>query len=712
MEKSALSSKAPQKRPARWLAENGPDELELILRAIVFHPSAPILLVDNDRHYVEASVGASNLLGLPREKIIGRSLDDFAEPAFKPVISERWSAFLEKGQQAGTLNLVGPDGDSREVEYLAKANVLPVRHLLALRDNTTKTAGDAPVDQDDDLFTSSVPASAQDFALFLLDAEGRIAAWYEGAERIYGYESTEVVNRHESLFYSEKSPFQEEKLRRSAREGHAAIEGWQVKKDGSRFWANIITVALKDEHGELQGFGRVVRDFSDRRERDEKLRRSHTRLGPIPTQSSVAPIVFGEFDRIPEANDAFLELVGYDREDLQAGRLDWPGMTPQEFQELDEIAHEEGLRFGACTPYKKELIRKDGIRIPVLLATAVLKLSPFRWITFVTDLRERDCAENVDDDAVEIEHNFPEIVGTGPMIKRVMAQVEMVAPTDATVLVLGETGTGKELIARAIHRISPRRNLPFISLNCAAIPTGLLESELFGHERGAFTGALSQKLGRFEMAHRGTLFLDEVGDIPLELQPKLLRALQEKSFERLGGTRTIPIDVRLVAATNRNLTQMMGDKLFRSDLYYRLRVFPITTPPLRDHPEDIPILAWHFTKKYAAKMDRIIETISTDTMKALVSWLWPGNVRELENFIERSVILSRGPSLRAPVGELIAAAEETARGSTLEEMEREYILCVFRETGGIVLETAHRLGVPRTTLNSMMKKLDISRSDL
>jgi transcriptional regulator with GAF, ATPase, and Fis domain len=290
--------------------------------------------------------------------------------------------------------------------------------------------------------------------------------------------------------------------------------------------------------------------------------------------------------------------------------------------------------------------------------------------------------------------------------------VEVVARTDATVLVLGETGTGKELIARAIHRISPRRNLPFISLNCAAIPTGLLESELFGYERGAFTGALSQKIGRFEMANHGTLFLDEVGDIPLNLQPKLLRALQEKSFERLGGTRTIAIDVRLVAATNRDLTQMMGDKLFRSDLYYRLKVFPITTPPLRDHPEDIPILAWHFTRKYAAKLGRIIEIIPTDAMKALVSWRWPGNVRELENFIERSVILSRGPGLRAPIDELVAPANEAILGSSLEEVERDYILRVLRETGGVVSATAARLRIPRTTLNAMMTKLGISRDDL
>jgi len=289
--------------------------------------------------------------------------------------------------------------------------------------------------------------------------------------------------------------------------------------------------------------------------------------------------------------------------------------------------------------------------------------------------------------------------------------VETVAPTTATVLILGETGTGKELIARAVHRMSERRNCPFVTLNCAAIPTGLLESELFGYERGAFTGALSQKLGRFELANRGTLFLDEVGDIPLELQPKLLRALQEKAFERLGGTRTIPIDVRLVAATNRNLTQMMTDKLFRSDLYYRLKVFPITIPPLRDRPADIAALAEHFTRKCAREMSRPVSVIPPDCMRALVSWRWPGNARELENFIERAVILSSGTTLHPPLAELQDEGVEAA-GGTLAEIEREYIIRVLRETGGVVSAAATRLGVPRTTLNAMMGKLGISRQDL
>jgi len=699
-----MSPKGSQSPAHNWLVENGPKELESLFRAIIYHPATPILIADNDRNYWEASAGAGKLLGIPRAKIIGRQLDDFAPPAFRPKVSQLWQAFLERGEQAGTLRLVGPNGTMREVEYTAKGNVLPVRHVLVLRDKTE------PAETED-----VSPSWVRDYALYLLDTEGRLAAWFSGAARIYGYAADEAVGRQVSFLYpgddSAWAKLQEE-FDRIAAEGHMGTEGWHVKKDGSRFWANAITMALKDAKGELQGFARVVRDFSDRHERDEKLRRSRARLRPIPLQATIAGIVSGEYDHIPEVNDAFLELVGYNRDDLSSGRLQWPNLTPPEYAALDELAHEEGLRFGACTPYEKKLIRKDGTLVPVLVATAVLKLSPFKWITFVQDLRERDRLESIEDEAPDLKQDYEEIVGSSSALKRVLQQAEMVAPTDATVLILGETGTGKELIARAVHRLSPRKNLPFITLNCAAIPTGLLESELFGYERGAFTGALSQKIGRFEMAHRGTLFLDEVGDIPLDLQPKLLRALQEKSFERLGGTKTIPIDVRLVAATNRNLAQMMGDKLFRSDLYYRLKVFPITTPPLRDRPDDIPILARHFTKKYAAKMNRQIENIPSETMRALVSWNWPGNIRELENFIERAVILSRGPSLRAPLGEIKQDALESSGGATLEQVEREHVVRVLRECGGVVTTAATRLGLHRTTLNAMMRKLGISRNDL
>jgi formate hydrogenlyase transcriptional activator len=289
--------------------------------------------------------------------------------------------------------------------------------------------------------------------------------------------------------------------------------------------------------------------------------------------------------------------------------------------------------------------------------------------------------------------------------------VETVASSDSTVFLLGETGTGKELIARAIHDRSRRKARTFVKMNCAAIPTGLLESELFGHERGAFTGAVSQKLGRLELADRGTLFLDEVGDIPLELQPKLLRALQEREFERLGSTHTKKVDIRLIAATNRNLETMMEDGEFRSDLYYRLNVFPIRIPPLRERPEDIPLLVRYFTQKYARRMEKGIETIPSDALKKLSQWHWPGNIRELENFVERAVILTRGRSLEFPLSELKSTSARAVPARMSQSDGREQVLRALKESGGQIgglNGAAARLGLKRTTLISRMKKLNIS----
>jgi formate hydrogenlyase transcriptional activator len=297
----------------------------------------------------------------------------------------------------------------------------------------------------------------------------------------------------------------------------------------------------------------------------------------------------------------------------------------------------------------------------------------------------------------------------------VLEQVEQVAPTDSTVLIQGETGTGKELVARAIHNLSARCGRPFVKLNCAAIPFDLLESELFGHERGAFTGAIAQKIGRFELADKGTLFLDEVGDIPAGLQPKLLRVLQEQEFERLGSTRTHQVDVRLVAATNRNLVDMVKHSQFRGDLYYRLNVFPIPLPPLRARREDIPALVEHFVEIYARRMDKQIERIPPETMSALSSYQWPGNIRELQNFIERSVILSSGNVLCPPLASLRAAAEtESLEAVTLEDAERDHIRKILEQTRWVVAGpkgAAARLGIKRSTLYFRMQKLGISRTN-
>jgi formate hydrogenlyase transcriptional activator len=311
---------------------------------------------------------------------------------------------------------------------------------------------------------------------------------------------------------------------------------------------------------------------------------------------------------------------------------------------------------------------------------------------------------------------FDGIVGGSSALRRVLQLVETVATGDSTVLLLGETGTGKELIARAIHYRSQRRNRAFAKLNCAAIPSGLLESELFGHERGAFTGAITQKTGRIEVADQGSLFLDEIGDIPLQLQPKLLRVLQEREFERLGSTRTKKVDVRVVAATHRDLEDMILKKEFRSDLYYRLNVFPISIPPLRERPDDVPLLAQHFVQEAARRMNKTIETIPPETMEALTQYGWPGNIRELENVIERAVILSPGCVLQVPLRDLrsrIAPGHGNQKPQTLADFEREHICTILHETKWVLSGpkgAATRLGLNRSTLHFRMKKLGIVRS--
>ncbi len=329
----------------------------------------------------------------------------------------------------------------------------------------------------------------------------------------------------------------------------------------------------------------------------------------------------------------------------------------------------------------------------------------------IADLKDKLAQEKLYlEQEIRGEMDFEGIVGQSSALRHVLNMVDTVAPSDSTVLLLGETGTGKELIARAIHDRSRRKDRTFVKLNCAAIPTGLLESELFGHERGAFTGAISQKLGRLELADQGSLFLDEVGDIPLDIQPKLLRALQEREFERLGSTRTKKVDVRLVAATNRDLERMIEDREFRSDLYYRLNVFPIRIPPLRERPDDIPLLVRYFTQKYGRRMEKQIESIPAASMKKLTSWHWPGNIRELENFIERSVILTRGPALQAPIGELSNHGGSSPVGDTRENHDRDEILRMLKSTNGRVAGAdgaAERMGIKRTTLISRMKKLGI-----
>jgi formate hydrogenlyase transcriptional activator len=399
-------------------------------------------------------------------------------------------------------------------------------------------------------------------------------------------------------------------------------------------------------------------------------------------------------------------------------------------EDVARRAAEEGFESGCCVPLiahdralgtlnvasrRPHAFNDDDVKLLAQVANqvaiAVENALAYRQIA---ELKEKLAEEKLYlEDEIRTEHNFEEILGDSGALKRVLNQVETVAPTDSSVLILGETGTGKEVLARAIHNLSPRRQHTFVKVNCAAIPSGLLESELFGHEKGAFTGAIAQKIGRFELAHQGTLFLDEVGDIPLELQPKLLRVLQEHEFERLGGTRTQRVDVRVVAATNRDLAEMVAERQFRSDLFYRLNVFPIVVPPLRERREDIPTLVRYFANKHARRMNKRIETIPSETLETLVQWHWPGNVRELENIVERAVILTPGPVLRVPVAQFKLPVEGAPSATvTMEAAERQHILHTLEETDWTVggpRGAAARLGMKRTTLQSRMQKLGITR---
>jgi formate hydrogenlyase transcriptional activator len=379
-----------------------------------------------------------------------------------------------------------------------------------------------------------------------------------------------------------------------------------------------------------------------------------------------------------------------------------------------------GRRADAFSDTDLELLRHVSAQIAIAVENALA----FKQIDALKDKLAEE--KLYLEEEIRGEFNFEEIVGDSAVLKRALAQVELVAPAGTTVLLLGETGTGKELFARAIHNLSPRQERTFVKVNCAAIPSGLLESELFGHERGAFTGAVNQKIGRFELADKGTLFLDEVGDIPLELQPKLLRVLQEQEFERLGGNRTQRVDVRLVAATNGDLAKLVAERTFRSDLYYRLNVFPIHIPPLRERREDIPLLVRYFVQKFSRRLNKAVEYIPAEAMDALANYSWPGNIRELENLIERAVLLSPGKQLRIPSSELKGTSSPATVGdpsamvnalpaapiTTLEEAERQHILRAMRQTGWRVAGpkgAAVLLGMKRSTLQARMRKLGIRR---
>ncbi len=723
-----------------------------------------------------ANPRAAELFGHTQVELFGQPIENLVPQRFRsrhPSHRQNYHAHPRTRQMGAAMNLFGlrKDGSEFPVDIMLKPLETPSGNVVLsfVRDVTEQRVVQEAARRSD-LQLRSLVEGVRDYAIYLLDRDGHVTTWNPGAERIKQYTADEIVGMHFSRFFTHEDAERgrpAELLQRAAVRGRIEEEGWRVRKDGSRFWANVILTAILDTAGELTGFAKVTRDYTDRKRAEEAvmLQLSGALLASMDVRKLLEAISASIREVIPHdcatlglydstAGQLMVQFLGADEGATRRGDLRLPiGGSPagEAFRTREPVVLEQierssfdmetvrhltalGMQSGCWVPllHRGEVVgtmmvasrleaafgKRDAeilAEVADRVAMAVNNAKAFRQIAELRDKLSQE--KQYLEEEINLENRFEDIVGESGGLRQVLKQIETVAPTNATVLIQGETGTGKELLARAIHRLSPRKERTFIKLNCAAIPSGLIESELFGHEKGAFTGAIARKMGRLELAHEGTLFLDEIGELPLDLQPKLLRALQEREIERLGGNRSIPVNVRLIAATNRDLAQMVAEKQFRSDLYYRLKVFPIFSPPLRDRAGDIPVLVRHFVTSHSRRMGKGIETIPEETMQALCRWPWPGNIRELENFLERAVILTRGSVLYVPLVELETKADETdaeLESPTLRAAERDHILRVLRETKGQiggVDGAAARLGLKRTTLNSKLKKLRIERSD-
>jgi PAS domain S-box-containing protein len=735
-----------------------------------------ILLTDIDGVIRGSNPQAAELFGYAQAELIGMKIEALLPERFRdlhPSHRENYNAHPRARQMGDAMDIfcLRKDGTECPVDIMLKpvqSSAGPVV-LSFVRDATEQRAAQEAVRSQDRQVRSMVE-SVRDYALFLLDLDGHVVTWHRGAETIEGYKAEEIIGKHYSRFFTQEDRERghpAELLRLAGTRGGFEDEGWRVRKDGSRFWASSILNAVRDSTGALTGYTEVTRDSTDHKQAAEAvmLQLSSVLLANMDVRKLLGVISESIRAVIPHdaatlalcdaATDSLqVQFLGLEEADFRRGDMRLPvagSPAGEAFRTREPVLLERMERSHFARESMRHLTSlgmQSGCWVPLIhstqpigtLAVASRLEGAFTWrdarilaqvanqiaiivnssiaSQHITDLRDRMSLEKQYlEDEINAENCFEDIVGESSGLRRVLNDIATVAPTDATVLIQGETGTGKELLARAIHRLSLRKEQPFIKLNCAAIPAGLLESELFGHEKGAFTGAITRKLGRLELAQEGTLFLDEVGELPLDLQPKLLRALQEREIERLGGTRPIKVNVRLIAATNRDLAKMVAEKQFRADLFYRLKVFPIFAPSLRDRVSDIPVLVRHFVTIHSRRMGKRIETIPEATMEALERWQWPGNIRELENFLERAVILTRGPVLYVPLAELKTEDEDqlaTTSGSTHQAAEREHILNAMREAKGRISGdngAAARLDLKRTTLNSKLKKLGIARRD-
>jgi PAS domain S-box-containing protein len=779
---SMRPSNSPEQDAAAQARENRA-EFAPILIENHFEISPDAILITDARGLIrDANPRALELFGYERGELIGMPIEKLIPERFRqnhPHHRDNFNAHPRTRQMGAGLNLFALRKDG--TEFPADIMLRPIGTaagpvvLSFVRDQTeTRAVQDELRRQDQQL--RSIIESVHDYAIYMLDRDGYVATWNMGGERIHGYGSDEILGKHFSRFFTQadlERGHPNMMLVQAAERGRFDEEGWRLRKDGSRFWAHSVLTAIHDDKGEVTGFAKVTGDRTDRKRAEEAvmLQLSAALLQNMDMRKLLEAFSASIKEVIPhdlatlglyDADTATMSVQFLGPDEGGARRGDWripadgspAGETfrtrepvviesfkdskfkPEGVQHLASrgmhsgcwvaLVH-RGEAIGAMavsSKHENAFTMKDAEMLGEFANQVAMAVNNAVAFKQIAELRDRlDQEKQYLEEEINLENRFEDIVGDSSGLKQVLRQIETVAPTDATVLIQGETGTGKELLARAIHRLSNRTDRTFIKLNCAAIPAGLLESELFGHEKGAFTGAIARKMGRLELAHEGTLFLDEVGEMPLDLQPKLLRALQEREIERIGGTRPIPVNVRLIAATNRDLAKMVQEKTFRADLYYRLKVFPISAPPLRDRRSDIPMLVRHFVATHSRRMGKLIETIPDATMDALVHWKWPGNIRELENLLERAVILTRGTVLYVPLAELESPIDEddeedreqeAGEPATLHAAEREHILKVLRECKGLIGGAdgaAARLGLKRTTLNSKLKKLGIERKE-
>ena len=734
-----------------------------------------IVIANSNGEIVSLNSLAEQMFDYPREELIGRPVD-----LLMPDVQCKKSAIsqdLQSGVDHACAAKQGQELQARHKDgsvFRVEVSLAPLEigrdffGIYGIRKFASRRRLEEVFSQADEPFRLLIE-EVKDYAIFLLNQQGYVMSWNSGARRLKAYSGEEIIGRHFSVFYTAEDierGLPQQNLDEAARDQRCESEGWRVRKDGTRFWAEVVITAIHGAGNKLLGFVKITRDMTERRRASEALllEVSNLLISNLDVQKLLSAIS-ACLQQVGNYDYAGLALYDASQRKLRVYTLttapkNTPGMEqlllPLEnspagwafkarrlvvLNRLDEGAlpfeiPSHVIARGIRSICRLPLVHRDKVlgtlnlgnrreksfldeevallrQVAAEIAIAIDNAMAFEKLSSLKDrlTTEKRYLEK----EIQTKFNFDEIIGESPRLRQVLRQVETVAPTDSTVLILGETGTGKELIARAIHRLSSRNGRNFVTANCSALPANLIERELFGHEKGAFTGAATRAIGRLEIAHRGTLFLDEVGDIPLELQPKLLRALQERQFERLGSVHTVQVDVRFIAATNRDLTQMIAEGKFRSDLYYRLNVFPIVVPPLRERAEDIPLLARHFVDRYARKQGKAIQTLPGREMSALLEYSWPGNIRELEHFIERAVVLANSPLLSFPPleGQRPAEGRKTPRTS-FAQAERDVILRALRDANWIIggpRGAAVRLGLKRTTLMAKMQRLGISRPE-